>query len=59
MGYITVDTTGGGIELKFRPEMWIFFTLTLTLLMVTVGFWLLVDFRRQRRAARQNQEEKC
>jgi predicted lysophospholipase L1 biosynthesis ABC-type transport system permease subunit len=57
MGYITVNDTGSRLPLDFSPEMWIFFTLTLTLLLATIGTWLLVEMRRRRRFAQQSHKQ--
>jgi len=41
--YITIhsDNLSGKISLDFAQEMWIFFVLTVILLLITVGTWLL------------------
>jgi hypothetical protein len=45
MGYITIQNS----SLHFKPEMWIFFVLSVSLLVLTFGLWLGLDKRRQRR----------
>jgi hypothetical protein len=43
MGYLTVNSKASPASLTFASEMWIFLVLTLLLLTLTFGGWLLLD----------------
>jgi hypothetical protein len=43
MGYLTVNSKASPASLKFASEIWIFVVLTVLLLALTFGAWLLLD----------------
>jgi len=49
MGYVKIEKTDP-LVLKCKSEMVIFGILTVTLLFITVGFWLISEYRQRRKA---------
>ena len=57
MGYVTIDRERHPVALHLASELWIFFGLTIILLVITVGWWLFLDWRRRRKRAYHEAEE--
>ncbi len=53
--YITISTNSSGVSIMFAREMYIFLVLTVVLLAVTAGGWLL--WERQHRLADRSKED--
>lgn len=51
MGYITINREAHSVTLHLASELWIFLGLTIILLVLTVGWWLFLDWRRKKRVA--------
>lgn len=57
MGYVTIDRDKHPVALHLASELWIFLGLTIILLVVTVGWWLFLDWKRKRKCAIHDAED--
>jgi hypothetical protein len=56
MGYISVNASHSPPSVVFKSEMWIFFVLTIVVLVVTGALWLYLDSRRKKGGLQQVSE---
>ncbi|OJD40786.1 magnesium transport protein transmembrane region [Diplodia corticola] len=56
MGYVSLNRDKNPESLQFASEFWIFVVLTVILLVATIGAWLLLEHRRAKRRAHDDEE---